>query len=225
MQYFYHSEASQPVVHIEGDDYRYLFRTRRHRLNEVLVLRNLKDHICYYYRVLSLNKKEAQLELVEQKLYRVEMKKKLHIGWCVIDPKSVEKMLPTLNEIGVEAITFIQCQRSQASYKIDFRRIEAILRSSSQQCGRDTMMEIATASTLEAFLQLHPQSYLLQFGGESIAKANKSKISTLVVGCEGGITAQEEALFEPHKIVAFESPLVLQSQSAAAAAASMLLLG
>jgi len=89
-------------------------------------LRNLQDQILYTYTVEQLDKKIALLTKEEQKELRVESKHPLHIGWCLIDPKSIEKVLPTLNEIGVWKITFIYCDRSQKSFRIDFDRFEKI---------------------------------------------------------------------------------------------------
>ena len=49
------------------------------------------------------------------------MKNKLHIGWCVIDPKTVEKYIASLNEIGVDKITFIYADYSQKISKLILR--------------------------------------------------------------------------------------------------------
>lgn len=57
-------------------------------------------------------------------------------AWCVIDIKSIKKVLPMLNELGVSRITFVYCDRSQINIKLDFARFERILEASMQQCGR-----------------------------------------------------------------------------------------
>ena len=38
-----------------------------------------------------------------------------------METKNIEKVLPTLNEMGVHEITFIYCERSQKSFKVDFK--------------------------------------------------------------------------------------------------------
>jgi 16S rRNA (uracil1498-N3)-methyltransferase len=140
----------------------------------------------------------------------------------VIDPKSVEKVLPSLNEMGVAKITFIYCDRSQKSFKPDFKRWEKILLNSSQQSGRSVMMEMAIAESLEAFLSTNPDSYLLNFSEHTLS--SEMAVGTIVIGCEGGVTEKEMALFSSEKIVGFDTPLVLKSESAVCAVASKILL-
>ncbi|CAA6824604.1 MAG: Ribosomal RNA small subunit methyltransferase E (EC, partial [uncultured Sulfurovum sp.] len=185
-------------------------------------LRNLRDEQIYFYKITILDKKEATLSLENIKLLEVKAKKKLHIAWCVIDSKSVEKVLPTLNEIGVDTITFIYCSRSQKSFKVDFKRLEKILLNSSQQCGRSSLMQLALADSLEVFLEEHPDTYMLNFLEETLNTS--SDISTMLIGCEGGFTAEEVALFSSQNIIGLDTPLILKSESAVCAVATKLLL-
>ena len=117
MQYLFHPQASQPSLELRGDEHRYIFKVRRHREGEEIALRNLQDNQIHFYTISSLDKKQALLTLSSSKTLEVKAKKSLHIAWCVIDPKSIEKVLPTLNEIGIEKISFIYCKRSQKSFK------------------------------------------------------------------------------------------------------------
>jgi 16S rRNA (uracil1498-N3)-methyltransferase len=222
MLYLYHKEASQPQLTLTGDEHRYIFKVRRHKVDDLLYLRNLKDGLLHEYRVSYIDKRSVILELQESKTVEIKAAKTLHIGWCVIDPKSIEKVLPSLNEIGVEKITFIYCKRSQKSFKIDFKRLEKILLNSSQQSGRSQMMKLGMADDLESFLTQNPQSKLLNFSQNTIG--SQSHINTIVIGCEGGFHEDEIALFKANDIVGFDTPLVLKSESAACAVASKVLL-
>jgi len=152
----------------------------------------------------------------------VVAKKKLHIGWCVIDPKSVEKVLPSLNEMGVDSITFIYCKRSQKSFKPDFKRLEKILLNSSQQSGRSSLMKLSMADNLTSFLEENKDAVMLNFSEHTLSEG--SNIGTFIVGCEGGFTADEVALFKSENIMGLNTPLILKSESAVCAVASKLLL-
>jgi len=99
MQYLYNSDSGLDLLSISGEDYKYLFRVRRLKVGSFVQLRNLKDNKLYTYKVLTVNKKEAALELAFSEESQVLPKKELHIGWCIIDPKNIEKALPSLNEI------------------------------------------------------------------------------------------------------------------------------
>ena len=222
MLYLYQKEAGQPQLTLLGDEHRYIFKVRRHKVDDILYLRNLEDGLLYRYLITYIDKRSVNLELQESQILEIKAKAALHIGWCVIDPKNIEKVLPSLNEMGVEKITFIYCSRSQKSFKPDFKRWEKILLNSSQQSGRSMMMELHIAESLETFIAENPQSHLLNFSEQTLS--SQSSIDTIVVGCEGGLTEEEVALFSPERVVGFDTPLVLKSESAVCAVAAKVLL-
>ena len=222
MLYLYHKEAGQPQLTLLGDDHRYIFKVRRHKVDDTLYLRNLEDGLLHRYLITYIDKRSVILELQESQTLEIKAKVPLHIGWCVIDPKSIEKVLPSLNEMGVDKITFIYCKRSQKSFKVDFTRLEKILLNSSQQSGRSEMMQLEMADDLESFLKVNPESKMLNFSENSVD--SQEDIKTIVIGCEGGFHTDEVALFKSENIVGFDTPLVLKSESAVCAVASKLLL-
>jgi len=220
--YLYHKEASKPQLTLTGDEHRYIFKVRRHKVDDTLYLRNLEDGLLHRYIITHIDKRNVILELQESQVLEVKAKKSLHIGWCVIDPKSIEKVITSLNEMGVEKITFIYCKRSQQSFKIDFKRLEKILLNSSQQSGRSEMMKLEMAEDLENFLVQNPQSKMLNFSQNTLG--SQSDIDTIVIGCEGGFHEDEVAQFEVDKIIGLDTPLVLKSESTVCAVASKVLL-
>jgi len=222
MQFLYHKDAGAPTITIEGEEYKYLFRVRRKKVDSFVETRNLQDNKIYAYKVTSIDKKSAICTLAFGEEKPVSPTKSLHIGWCIIDPKVIEKTLPSLNEIGVSKITFIKCAYSQANFKIKKERLEKILINSCQQCGRSSMMQIEFANSIAEFLQKEPQSYLLNFSQNHIDSA--SDIDTIIIGCEGGLSKDERALFESKKIVGLNTPLILRSESAVCAVGAKILL-
>ena len=222
MLYLHHKEAGEPQLTLVGDEHRYIFKVRRHKVEDTLYLRNLEDGLLYRYLITHLDKRSVLLELQESQILEVKAKRSLHIGWCVIDPKNIEKVLPSLNEMGVEKITFIYCQRSQKSFKVDFKRLEKILLNSSQQSGRSEMMQLEMADDLERFLKDHPESKMLNFSENRVD--TQEDIKTIVIGCEGGFHEDEVAFFKPQNIIGLDTPLVLKSESAVCAVAAKLLL-
>jgi 16S rRNA (uracil1498-N3)-methyltransferase len=222
MLYLYHKDAGDATLKLEGDTHRYLFKVRRHRAGDRLYLRNLKDTHIYRYEITYIDKRTALLTLEESEILEIKAPRKLHIGWCVIDPKSIEKALPSLNEMGVEQITFIYCDRSQKSFKPDMERLHKILLGSSQQSGRSEMMLLDIAESLDAFLKQYPDAKMLNFSQEHFV--GKEEIETIVIGCEGGFTPRETALFASENIVGFNTSMVLKSESAACAVTAKILL-
>ena len=222
MLYLYHKDAGEQQLTLLGDEHRYIFKVRRHKVDDTLYLRNLEDGLLHRYSITYLDKRSVILELHESTIHEVKAKTDLHIGWCIIDPKSVEKVLPALNEMGVDKITFFYCKRSQRSFILDFKRLEKILLNSSQQSGRSEMMKLETAEDLESFLQENPNARMLNFSENNFI--SRRKIETIVIGCEGGFHEEEVALFEPENIVGFDTPLVLKSESAVCGVAAKILL-
>jgi len=222
MLYLFHTQAGRSQLTLTGDDHRYIFKVRRHKVDDAIHLRNLEDGFLHHYVITYIDKRSVILDLKERISLEIKAKKTLHIGWCIIDPKSVEKVLPTLNEMGVEKITFFYCKRSQKSFVLDFKRLEKILLNSSQQSGRSEMMKLETASDLNSFLEDNPQAKMLNFSKNNFVSS--TDIETIVIGCEGGFHEEEVSLFEAQNIVGFDTPLVLKSESAACAIASKILL-
>jgi len=223
MLYLYHQEAGKPQLILSGDEHRYIFKVRRHKAEDILYLRNLEDGLLHRYVITALYKRSATLTLQESSRLEVKAKKRLHIGWCVIDPKSIEKVLPSLNEMGVGKITFIYCKRSQKSFKPDFKRLEKILLNSSQQSGRSEMMALEMAEDMQSFLRENPESKMLNFSENNFI-SDTTEIETIVIGCEGGFHEEESILFSIDNIVGFDTALVLKSESAVCAVASKILL-
>jgi 16S rRNA (uracil1498-N3)-methyltransferase len=222
MQYLYIDKAKEPIVTLSGDEHRYIFKVRRHRVDEIISLRNLQDGLIYHYKITHIDKKTAILELQDSKILTIKASRYLHIGWCVIDTKNIEKTLPSLNEIGVFKISFIYCKRSQKSFKIDLKRFEKILLNSSQQSGRSAMMELEIVDSLDKFVALYPDAKMLNFSKENLIQ--KDSADTIVVGCEGGFSKDEVAMFGSDKIVGFDTSLILKSESAVCAVSSKILL-
>ena len=222
MLYLYHKDASSSHLTLMGDEHRYIFKVRRHKVEDTLYLRNLEDGLLHRYLITTIDKRSVILELQESSVLEVRAKISLHIGWCVIDPKSVEKVLPSLNEMGVDKITFFYCKRSQKSFKLDFKRLEKILLNSSQQSGRSQMMTLEMGKDLEEFLTENPQAKMLNFSEHNFI--SNTDIDTIVIGCEGGFHEEEVALFKAENMVGFDTSLVLKSESAVCAVAAKVLL-
>lgn len=223
MQYLFSFNAGDSSLKLKGEDYKYLFKVRRHKVDGILYFRHKeKSEELYKYKVLSIDGRFAALELLSCETKEIMPKKDLHIAWCVIDPKSVEKVLPSLNEIGVSKITFIFCDRSQKNYKIDLKRYERILEASSQQCGRSRPIEFNIVKNISTFISEHPETVILDFCDDVLGC--EDEVHTVLIGCEGGFSEDERDMLSSLKRFRFNTPMILRSESAAVAIASKVLL-
>ncbi len=178
MQYLYRADGGETNLILKDDNFKYLIKARRHKIGDVIPIRNLKDKNIYFYKIENIRRKSINIQLIDSKEHIIEANKELNIGWCMVDTKIVEKALPALNEIGVSSITFIYCKRSQRNFKLDFKRLEKILISSSQQSGRDNLMNLNILNSLEEFIKIYPDAKILNFSKNQI----KENIKSIVIG-------------------------------------------
>lgn len=223
MQFIYHKESSQELLKIDGELYNYIFKVRRHNKEKNLYFRNFIDDFLYSYEVEYLDKKIATLHLVSKEEKVVTASKKLHIGWCKIDFKNIEKVIASLNEIGVDKITFIECEYSQRNMVINFDKLYKLLQNSSSQSGRSDMITIEYSKSINEFLKSYPDSYMFNFSKQSIDE-KKNEINTIILGCEGGFSKKEIAHFSIDKIVGVGSDIILKSETAITVIASKIIL-
>jgi 16S rRNA (uracil1498-N3)-methyltransferase len=219
VKFILNCDAGKPQLRLSGDEYKYVIKVRRHVVGNILSFRN---HINlseeYRYVLESADGRNAGFVLESHSTVVCEAAHQLHIGWCIIDPKTIEKVLPMLTEMGVAKITFIGCHRSQRNFRYDYDRFERIMESSIMQCGRTSFIKFGESDSLSDFLSEHPDSVILDFGGEELSRTES--FETVVIGCEGGFHESERALFSNHRIRHFSSPMILRSESAAVAVAA-----
>ncbi len=223
MIFLFHEDAGKEFLHLRGEDFKYLIKVRRHKQGDHITFRNPQNSsILYEYTITNISGRDVVLELFFEEVKKVYPKQFLHVGWCVIDNKSVEKTLPMLNEIGVGKISFIYCDRSQKNFKPDLKRFERILRSSMQQCGRSEFMEFEIYKTLEDFLHNYPEVKVFDFCENYLSK--EAKFESVLIGCEGGFSKAEKELLAKQEVFALPTPLVLRSETAVCSVASKILL-
>jgi len=220
--YILHEDASKQKIKIKGELFKYLVKVRRHTIDDHINFRNKEDiKNLYSYKITNLDGRSLELELVDFVVQEVKSAKNLHIGWCKIDVKSVEKVLASLNEMGVNKITFIDCDRSQKNFKLDYKRFERILDASSQQCGRTFMMEFDSCKNIQEFITKYPDTQVFDFC-ENILK-DGDDFKNILIGCEGGFSKDEKELLKSQDVFMLNNPMVMRSESAVMAVSSKIL--
>ncbi len=223
MKFLLHDTVGAEELSVSGDDYKYLVKVRRHKTGDLIAFRS-RERLSeeYRYRLERTDGRYAYFSLQSHHHAPSESNHRLHIGWCLVDPKTIEKTLPMLTELGVSKITFIHCRRSQQNFRLDFERYKRIMESSIMQCGRTSLIELSESPNVSTFLKEHNDAVVLDFGGEVLGSSDES-IETVVIGCEGGFDESERKVFSNHRIRLFPSPMILRSETAAVAIASRLL--
>ena len=223
MQFIYDKNAKNELLKIEDENYNYIVKARRHKLDDILDFRNLEDDFLYSYKISQIDKKSLFLNLLKKEEKIIENSKKIHLAWCVVDPKTIYENIASLNELGVDKINFVYSDFSQKNFKINFEKLEKILINSSSQCGRSSIIKLDIYKNIDTFIADNPDTYFLDFSQTSI-DSKVLDIKTLMIGTEGGFSKRERELFNKNFIVGFSSNLILKSQTAIISATSKIIL-
>lgn len=223
MIYILLEDFPKKILFLKGDLFKYLVKVRRHIEGDKIYFRAKGNmETLYLYRVNMIENRTIELEQVSYENKIIASKRPLHIAWCTIDSKSIEKVLPSLSEIGVTRISFIHCDRSQKSFKLDFKRFERILEASMQQCGRSTYIEFDIYKNIADFIREFPETKVFDFTDKTLC--DYIDFNTVLVGCEGGFSAVEKEFLKSQNIFRLNTPMILRSESAVMAVASKILL-
>lgn len=212
MQFVYGKFAGEQKVSVPLADYAHVFKVRRVGVGSTLNWRNLKDETLYTYKVEEITKKEALLHLISTCKDENILPFRLHVGWCIVDPKTIEKNIAMLNEMGVVKISFVYAEFSQKNYKIDRAKLERILINSSEQCGRTSLMEIEVLESVDEYLKTYVKSCIIDFSDEILTQ--DATITNFLVGPEGGFSENERKLFKNRDIFGLKSQNILKSETA-----------
>lgn len=207
MKFLYSKEAKNEHIRLDGEPLLHL-KARRVKPGDRIDVRNLQDGMNYIYEIASIDKKNADLNLIFT--HGVEAQKsELTVAWAVIEPKIIEKMLPSLNEMGVGEIIFFYGDFSQRNFKLDFERLNRILINSCEQCGRNDLMEFKLFANLDELAKTYKNLALVDFDGASLDGFSKE---ILVVGAEGGFSENERR--KVAKKYGLRAKNILRSQTA-----------
>lgn len=223
MQFVYEALSGNDILEIKDEVYNYIIKARRHKIDDEIYFRNLEDKNLYLYKLNFIDKKKAILNLISSEEKEIENSKKLHLAWCVVDPKTIYENISSLNELGVDKISFVYADFSQKNFKINFEKLKKILINSSTQCGRSSIIKLDIYKNLDEFLQKFPNPYLLDFS-DNLIDEKKDEIERLIIGTEGGFSKRERELFNKDFIVGFNSNLILRSETAIVSASSKIII-
>ena len=76
MQFIYDKNAKNELLKIEDENYNYIVKARRHKLDDILDFRNLEDDFVYSYKISQIDKKSLFLNLLKKKKKLLKIVKK-----------------------------------------------------------------------------------------------------------------------------------------------------
>ena len=217
MKFLYDKNAGEERLKIVNEAFLHL-KARRVETGERISVRNLQDGKEYIYEIDEVERRSANLSLVFASL-NCEHKFDFTIAWAVVDPKTIEKALPFLNELGVGKIAFVYTKFSQANFKIDLEKLNYINALSCEQCGRTSLMEFEIYKNLDELMNVYKNVSAINFGGKNLNEKRDDEI--LIIGPEGGFSEDETAKFK--NIYGLNTKNILRSQTAVISVAAKFL--
>lgn len=217
MIFFYSPEAGAEKIILEQEEYHYLVRVRRHRVGDILDVQDMKTPKRFSYRIEEITKKSIVLILVDTQ--EIELSSlSLHLAWAMCDASTIYNTLPALNQLGVKKITFLETERSQKNIRLNPEKIKNICINSSQQCGRNHLLEWEISS-FSTFVHHHPHAICFDMSGSEISlfSQEKNHPCEYLIGAEGGWSNEELALINPKNLKKMNTPFVMKSEIAAIA--------
>lgn len=221
MQFLYDESAGENELCLKNENFHHL-KVRHVKAGECLNLRNLNDDFLYTYVIKELSRNFATLTLQAKTRQNAPIHRNLSLAVGVIEPKSIEKILPFLNELGLKKLIFVFTQFSQKNFIIDEKRLKRILIGSCEQCGRADLMSFEYFESVIEFKKAYLKAIMVDFNAQNDDFSALSEDEILFIGAEGGFSENERGLFE--RKIRLKSPYILRSQSALCAIAAKILL-
>lgn len=207
MVFLHDKNSGDEILEIKGENFSHL-KARRVKLGDRIDVRNLNDGFNYIYEIIGLNR-SAKLALIMRHSV-IQKLPNFSVAWAVVEPQVIEKTIPSLNEMGVSKLILVYSEFSQKNIRLDLDRFERILIRSSEQCGRNSILDIEILNSFDEFLEKYQNIVLIDFEGENLNNFDIKEIP--FVGPEGGFSQSErDKILKKYSL---NSSLILRSNSA-----------
>ena len=92
MQFIYDKNAKNDLLKIEDENYNYIVKARRHKLDDILDFRNLEDDFLYSYKISQIDKKSLSLNLLKKKKKLLKITKNFILLGVLLNQKQFMKI-------------------------------------------------------------------------------------------------------------------------------------
>lgn len=180
----------------------------------------------YVSEIVSLNKNEGVLKVVDKIKNENVPKKEIHLFQSIIKKDNFEWVIEKGTELGVSYFHPIISERSEKK-NINFERVKKIIKEASEQSGRGSLPILGSLVDIEESLDNDFSSVAFHPTGDKFNRANfeKEKVLGVFIGPEGGWTDRELEIFKDKEIKILSlGPQILRAETAAIAISSLFLL-
>lgn len=189
---------------------------------------------CYVASLTVIEKKRASAEVKVFLQEENELPFSLNLAQALPEGSKMDWIIEKAVELGVSSIQPLAAQRSVV--KLNAERAEkklvhweGVIRSASEQCGRNRLAHLAAPVDIGKWLQqqdMHPRIMLSPRAEQSLAewaRHHPPQAISLLIGPEGGLTEQEENLAMQQSVLPLSmGPRILRTETAGLTAIAIL---
>lgn len=195
--------AAGAHLSLDADQAHYVQHVLRHKAEERIRLFNAEDGE-WYAHIAHLHKKKAELVVGEQ-LHAPLSVPDVWVLFAPIKYGKIDFLVQKVTELGAARIQPIMTEHTIV-HRINYDRLKANAVEAVQQCERTAVPDVAEAVSLRQLLAEWPEDRVLVYGDESgvgepiggLASQEKPQKWAILIGPEGGFSAEEHALLQKH---------------------------
>lgn len=229
---FVNSPLSQGAeIVLSTDSSHYLLHVLRVKTGQSLTLFN-NTGMAYQAIVCRIDKKSVVALIQHAETVDTESPLRIHLAIGISRGDRMDFVLQKSAELGVHSIRPLFCERTEVKLADDrlqkkMEHWQKIVISACEQCGRTRLPVLQDASTFQHAIEhdSSEQKFVLHHrsNGSLTAQTDRPGSVSLLIGPEGGLSAQEIAVAERHGFAPLTlGPRILRTETAPIAALSIL---
>ncbi len=201
MEYFYQPNIISDAFHLDEEESRHCARVLRKRIDDQIIVFDGSGGV-YTCKITSVHGKKVEFDIIGKET----IKKAGYTIHLVIAPTKnadrIEWFIEKSIEVGIDRISFINCQNSER-HRINISRIRKKIISAMKQCQNPFLPEVNDILSFNDYLHSSDQDSEKYICHASRGKnkflmnvANKHSSYQILIGPEGDFTENELILAE-----------------------------
>ena len=209
---------------------RHIFVLRLSEGNEIVLFNGTGGE--YPARITALDKSGTRVEILSHDHREVELPYEITLAQALPEAGKMDWIIEKAVELGASRIQPLAAQRSVVRLNADraekrLARWQTIVTAASEQCGRNTLVEISEPVAFNTFIENSGKNLCVMFtprASETLsgwAKKQTPQAITIMIGPEGGFSPEEEELASQNGVISLSmGSRVLRTETAGMAAVS-----
>lgn len=218
-------------IHLDGNPDHYLQHVLRMALHEKIILFNDTGYE-FLAEIIQLQKKKTVLKIVEANWVAKKTEYSIHLAQGIAKSQKMDWIVQKAVELGISELTPLLLDYSQIRHEktvLEKKRQhwQQIAIAASEQCGNVFVPAIHPVQFLPDFLQSQKTATMIILDPKSQKQLDAALVASsqllLLIGAEGGFSAEEMRLLKNHQAHWISlGPRILRAETAPVVALSII---